>query len=208
MPLVPLARLVDPSPPTEALAAAGRLRHRAMVLAYLVLDRPQWTEFDAHYFPALEVPLARLSEVKNYRVGGDDPVDQTVLCAELPCWPEHDDPVWTAEPAHLGTLVAEALERQGLPDARPVHTEVVRLPHVYPVYRPGFEADLAAVEAWAQEQPWLTVFGRQGLFVADNTHHALAMGQAAAACLGPDGAWDEARWRRARDGFRSNVVED
>jgi protoporphyrinogen oxidase len=208
MPLVPLARLVDPAPPPEASAAAGRLRHRAMVLAYLVLDRPQWTELDAHYFPSLDVPMARVSEVKNYRVGGDDPAGQTVLCAELACWAEDDDPIWTAEPAHLGALVADALERQGLPDARPVHTEVVRLPHVYPVYRPGFEVDLAAVEAWAEDQPWLTVFGRQGLFVADNTHHALAMGQAAAACLGPDGAWDEARWRRTRDGFRSNVVED
>ncbi|OWY58598.1 hypothetical protein B7486_79110, partial [cyanobacterium TDX16] len=67
MPLVPLARLVQPAPPTAALEAAGRLRHRAMVLAYLVLDRPQWTELDAHYFPSLDVPMARLSEVKNYR---------------------------------------------------------------------------------------------------------------------------------------------
>ncbi|OWY59366.1 hypothetical protein B7486_74945, partial [cyanobacterium TDX16] len=85
---------------------------------------------------------------------------------------------------------------------------LVRLPHVYPVYRPGFEADLAALEAWAAELPWLQVFGRQGLFVADNTHHALAMGQVAARCLGADGTWGEAAWLVARDGFRSNVVED
>jgi protoporphyrinogen oxidase len=207
MPLVPLARLVQPAPPAGALEAAGRLRHRAMVLAYLVLDRPQWTEFDAHYFPSLEVPMARVSEVKNYRVG-DDPPGQTVLCAELPCWAEDDDETWTSEPDHLGALVADALERQGLPDARPVHTELVHLPHVYPVYRPGFEADLASLEAWAAELPWLQVFGRQGLFVADNTHHALAMGQAAARCLDADGRFDEQAWVRARDGFREHVVED
>jgi protoporphyrinogen oxidase len=39
-PLPALARTVSPAPPPEALAAAGRLRHRAMILLYLVLDRP------------------------------------------------------------------------------------------------------------------------------------------------------------------------
>ena len=207
MVLPALVRLVRPAPPPEVVASVAGLRHRAMVLVYLVLDRPRWTEYDAHYFPALDVAPARVSEVKNYR-DGDDPQDRTVLCAELACWAQPDDPVWSAEPAHLGALVADALEREGLPDARPAHTEVVRLSHVYPVYRTGFDADLRAVESWGAGEPRLQVFGRQGLFVADNTHHALAMGQASARCLGADGTWDEMAWVRARDGFRSHVVED
>jgi len=205
-PLAALAHMVSPPPPPAALEAAGRLQHRAMVLVYLVLDRPRWTEFDAHYFPSLDVPVARISEVKNYRDSGDDPSGQTVLCAEIACW--KGDDTWNAEAAHLGALVADSLERLGLPDARPVHTEVVRLPHVYPVYRPGFEADLAELEAWAAQHHRLQVFGRQGLFVADNTHHALAMGQAAARCLQPQAAFDQAGWLQARDGFREHVVED
>lgn len=204
-PLPALARFSDPPPPAEVVEAAARLRHRAVVLVYLVLDRPQYTEFDAHYFPALDVPLARLSEVKNYR-DGDDPAGTTVLCAELACW--EGDETWIAEPAHLGAVVADALAREGLPDVRPVHTEVVRLPRVYPVYRPGFATDLAGLEAWAARHPQLLVFGRQGLFVPDNTHHALAMGQAAAACLRADGTFDAQRWAAQRDGFRSHVVED
>jgi hypothetical protein len=76
------------------------------------------------------------------------------------------------------------------------------------VYGPGFAADLGALEAWARGLDGLVTFGRQGLFTPDNTHHALAMGWAAAECLRPDGTLDHARWVAARDGFRRFVVED
>jgi hypothetical protein len=89
-----------------------------------------------------------------------------------------------------------------------VAVEVRRLPRVYPLYRVGFEHDLADLERWAGSHPQLVTFGRQGLFVPDNTHHALAMGAAAASALGPDGTFDRAGWTRARDAFRSHVVED
>lgn len=204
-PLPVLASLVDPPPPERALAAGGRLTHRGVVLAYLVVDRRQWTPYDAHYFPGADVPLARLSEPRNYR-DGDDPPDRTVLCAELPC--SVGDDLWRAEPDRVGALVADALAAQGLPSARPVATEVVRLPRVYPVYRPTVAWDLSPLELWASDQQRLLTFGRQGLFVPDNTHHAMAMGWAAAAALAADGTFDQARWDAARRGFRSFVVED
>ena len=204
-PLPALARWAEPAPPPEVGAAAAGIEHRGLVLVYLVVDRPRWTEFDAHYFPAADNPVARLSEPKNYR-DGPDPADVTVLCAEVPA--DVGDATWNASDAELGAVVRDALLRLGLPDPAPVAVEVRRLPRVYPRYRVGFEADLAALEAWAAAQPRLLTFGRQGLFVPDNTHHALVMGSAAAAALGADGAFDETAWRAARDGFRAHVVED
>lgn len=205
-PLSALAERLTPAPPAPVRAAAGRLTARALVLVYLVVDRPHYTEFDAHYFPGLDVATARLSEPKNYRDSPDDPAATTVLCAELAC--TEGDATWTASPGDLGARVAAELEGQGLPPARPVAVEVRRLPRVYPVYRVGFEADLAGLEAWAAHHPRLLTFGRQGLFVPDNTHHALAMGWAAAAALRPVGGFDQAAWDRARSSFRSFVVED
>jgi hypothetical protein len=76
------------------------------------------------------------------------------------------------------------------------------------VYGPEFAGDLGALEAWAQSLDGLITFGRQGLFTPDNTHHALAMGWAAADSLRSDGRLDQRRWLAARDGFRSFVVED
>jgi len=205
VPLGALAGSVDPAPPAATLEAAGRLRHRGMVLLYLVLDRRQWTGFDAHYFPRPDVVATRVSEPRNYRDNPDDPPDRTVLCAEIACWPGDD--VWQANDGELARRLSGELAAAGLPEPRPVHVESRRLPHVYPVYRPGFADDLAALERWASGIGLVT-FGRQGLFTPDNTHHALAMGWAAADALGPDGTFDTARWRTTRDGFRSFVVED
>ena len=176
---------VPAPPPDEALAAAGRLRHRAMVLLYLVLDRPRWTEFDAHYFPGPEVLAARVSEPKNYRDDPDQPADRTVLCAEIACWV--GDEIWSAADDDLAARLAGELAAAGPARADPgggrdpppaprvprLPARVRRRPR-----RPGGVGD---------RPDGLLTFGRQGLFAPDNTHHALAMGWAAADALRPDG---------------------
>lgn len=208
VPVADLAAMAEPAPPDHVLTAAAGLEHRGVVLVYLALDRPRWTEYDAHYFPDADVALARLSEPKNYRDDPDDPGDRTVLCAEIPC--SVGDGTWTATPEELGARVAGALARLDLPDATPSAVEVRRLPRVYPLYRPGFAWDLSVVDLWLADHPRLVTFGRQGLFVPDNTHHALAMGWAAAETLGPVGGpgWDQRAWDSARTSFRRFVVED
>jgi protoporphyrinogen oxidase len=204
-PVGALVPMIDPAPPAETFDAASGLEHRALVLVYLSIDRPMYTEFDAHYFPALDNPLSRLSEPKRYR-DGDDPRDRTVLCAELPC--SVGDPVWRSSDSELQAMVERALARERLPriDATTVVTR--RLPRVYPVFRLGFETRQQALESWVSAQRRLLVFGRQGLFVQDNTHHVLAMGWAAADALTANGGFDERRWSRARDSFAGHVVED
>jgi protoporphyrinogen oxidase len=204
-PVSALASLVDPAPPTEVIESAARLQHRALVLVYLVIDRPAYTAFDAHYFPSLANPVSRLSEPKRYR-DGDDPTDRTVLCAEVPC--TVGDEVWDSSDADLQALVEQSLAGERLPriDSRAVVTR--RLSRVYPVYRVGFEHDLEALDGWLSTKQRLLVFGRQGLFVQDNTHHVLAMGMAAADALTPDGGFDHMRWRRALDRFAGHIVED
>lgn len=199
-PLPAVARMVDTAPSVDGL------RHRAMVLLYLVVERSQWTEFDAHYFPGPDVLASRLSEPRNYRTSAADPDGVTVLCAEIACW--EDDEVWRAAADDLAARLVDELAALGLPAILPVAVESRRLARVYPLYRPGFAADLAALESWSATVPGLVTFGRQGLFTPDNTHHALAMGWAAAEALGADGRFDTQAWTAARDGFRSFVVED
>ncbi|MGE3621824.1 MAG: NAD(P)/FAD-dependent oxidoreductase [Acidimicrobiia bacterium] len=205
-PVAVLAGLVE-GVPDEVLAAAARLAHRAVVLVYLVVDRPRWTEWDAHYLPGVDQLAARLSEPRNYRTSPDDPPGVTVLCAEVPC--DRGDAVWEASPGLLAARLVDDLARLGLPPVRPVDVEVRRVPRVYPVWTPGAEADLAAVEGWVAGCPGLVTFGRQGLFVADNAHHVMAMGAAlSAASAGPGGGVDGPAWSAAREGFRGFVVED
>ncbi len=194
-----LAALTTPAPPPADLA------YRAMVLVYLVVDRPRYTEFDAHYLPSAAHPVSRLSEPKNYR-DGPDPADRTVLCAEVPC--AVGDVTWRAADDALAAIVTEALRIEGLPAVAPVEVATRRLPNVYPVYRRGWAGHQDALEAWAAQHERLLVLGRQALFAHDNTQHGLVMAWTAVDCLGADGRFDHARWRAAREGFRSHVVVD
>jgi protoporphyrinogen oxidase len=199
--------LYDPGHVAEPVAtAADALTYRSALLVYLVVARRPYTTFDAHYFPEPDVPLTRLSEPANYRCSAADPTDRTVLCAEMPGSP--DDAWWTLDAEALGRLVSGALVAQGLPDPDPVDVVVRRVDHIYPVYRLGHDDDQRVLEAWADGRDELVLFGRQPLFAHDNTHHALAMGRAAASCLGPGGSFDGARWQALRAGFRDHVVED
>ncbi|MBA3289681.1 MAG: FAD-dependent oxidoreductase [Acidimicrobiia bacterium] len=205
LPITTVADLADDVPP-EVGTAARSLDSRGAVLVYLVVPRRPYTEFDAHYFPDPANPVARLSEPANYRASAADPGDRTVLCAELPATP--GDAVWSTGDDALGRLVATSLVVDGLPDPSPTEVVVRRVPFVYPVYRLGYGRHLATLERWAASRPGLVVLGRQGLFAHDNTHHGMAMGRAAAACVRDDGTLDEPAWAAARASFREHVVED
>jgi protoporphyrinogen oxidase len=200
-----LPSMVDGAP-ASITAAADRLRHRAMVLLYLVVDAPRWSGVDAHYLPDPQVAATRLSEPKAYRDSVDDPAEHTVLCAEIPC--AVGDELWRADPDDLATRLVEELAAAGLPPIPVTSAEVRRVQRLYPVYTRGYERDLALVEGWVDSLPGVVTFGRQGLFVADNTHHVLAMARDLAACVGNDGRVDSGRWATARAGFRDFVVED
>jgi protoporphyrinogen oxidase len=200
---IPLRALVNAlDPPAEIRRAANAQRARGAALVYLVLDRAPWTDYDAHYLPALDALAHRVSEPRNYRASADDPRDRTVLCAEVPCWP--DDETWRTDDAALGARVADDLRRLGLPDATPLETHVRRVTSVYPVYDLGFAPGLARVEQWVSaEHPRVVTLGRQGLFAHDNTHHTLEMAWDAVATLG-----DRSAWAAARERFRAHAVED
>jgi len=177
-----------------------------MVLIYLVVAQPQFTEFDTHYFPGADVPLTRLSEPKNY-TGRSEPGSHTVLCAELPCGV--DDAVWNASDDALAELVRDTLARCGLALRAPIlQVTSKRLAAAYPIYRRGYEAPFARLDEWVATLDRVLTFGRQGLFAHDNTHHTLEMAYAAVECLDPTGAFDRARWQRYRSAFEAHVVED
>ena len=206
LPLTALARLCRPGAAEGVADAASRLRFRAMVLVYLEHRGGRWTPYDAHYLPGDGTPVTRLSEPANYRVSDDDPRDRSVLCAEIPC--ALDDEVWTAPDTGLAALVTDALARTGLPPLRLGEVVVRRLPHVYPVYQPGYEAALRELDSWVGSLARVTTFGRLGLFAHDNTHHALAMAYDAVSALRADGSLDGAAWVAARERFAAHVVED
>jgi protoporphyrinogen oxidase len=206
LPLTVLARCFQPEAPAPVLEAASRISFRGMILIYLVLEQNQFTEYDAHYFPEASIPISRLSEPKNYSVA-IEPRDRTLLCAELPSDP--GSPEWAMTDEQLGKLLCRSLAEAGLPVSVPIRSAFTRrLPQAYPMYQIGYEAQFEAIDRWIGELEGILTFGRQGLFVHDNTHHALYMAYAAADCFSSDGTFDWARWIGFRKVFETHVVED
>ena len=220
LPLPLLARLVPGAPAPVREAAAG-LGTRAVVLLHAVHRPPgtttspvRWTPFDAHYLPGRGTPVVRLSEPLNYRDSADDPVDRSVVTAEIPC--AVGDATWTAEPDALADVLRRTLADADLPPLRPPADGpavlVRRLPHVYPVYDLESSDRAAVVLRWADGLPGVTSAGRLGSFAHDNTHHAMTTGVALAEALtsGRDGVLrrDDDAWRSARAAAAVHRVED
>jgi len=206
LPITLLARGMRPQAPAAILEAASKISFRAMILIYLVLEQNQFTEYDAHYFPEVAIPISRLSEPKNYSPASEPP-NRTLLCAELPT--DRGSLEWQMSDEQLGKLLCGWLAAAGLPVTAPVLRAFTRrLPQAYPIYQVGYEAHFDAVDHWLQEIKGLLTFGRQGLFVHDNTHHALYMAYAAAECFNQDGVFDWSQWHEFRDVFETHVVED
>jgi protoporphyrinogen oxidase len=205
IPVTAAARMMSPSAPEPVLAAASQIEFQSMVLVYLELDVDQWTTTDAHYFPEANVSVTRVSEPKNY-FGLREPAGRTTLCAEVPC--TFGDRLWSMTDAEIGQLVVDDLARCEIPVPRPpVNVFTRKLRQAYPLYTMGYEKVLGEVDAWLETLPGFLVYGRQGLFAHDNTHHALFMAYCAVDCLqGAD--FDEARWAEYRKVFATHVVED
>jgi len=206
LPLTGIVRMLNPAPPEAVMEAAKHIRFRGMILIYMVLGTQQFTEYDAHYFPELSIPISRMSEPKNYS-GSTEPQGRTVLCAELPSDP--GTPEWAMTDVELGQRYCEWLGSVGLPVEVPVLKVVTRrLRFAYPVYDRDYERHFRLVDEWFSHFENLLPFGRQGLFAHDNTHHAMTMAYAASDCLRADGTFDHARWAEYRKEFESHVVED
>lgn len=206
LPITLLARSIRPEAPPAVLEAASEISFRGMILIYLVLEQKQFSEFDAHYFPEASIPISRLSEPKNYNLAVEPP-NRTLLCAELPT--NRGSVEWEKTDEQLGKLLCQCLAEAGLPVSAPVLRAFTRrLPQAYPIYPVGYEAHFDVIDRWLQKIQGLLTFGRQGLFVHDNTHHALYMAYAAAECFNQDGVFDWSEWHEFRDVFETHVVED
>jgi protoporphyrinogen oxidase len=205
IPITLLAKITQPAPDARVMAAAQDISFRAMVLVYVQLPVQQYTTTDAHYFPEGNVRVTRLSEPKNYfRL--TEPRGTTVLCAEYPC--SVGDELWSATDDELARILAADAATAGIPfPAAPTAVHVRRLAQAYPIYLNGYEKPLGVLDDWASSQPNLLVYGRQGLFAHDNTHHALFMAYSAVNCLTP-GGFDLPKWAEYREAFKAHVVED
>jgi hypothetical protein len=106
-------------------------------------------------------------------------------------------------------MVVASLNQAGIPIHSPIRKVLTRrIAHAYPIYERDYAIYFDRLDKWLSQIQGLLTFGRQGLFVHDNTHHTLFMAYAAAQCLGHNAQFDSVRWQQFRQEFESHVVED
>jgi protoporphyrinogen oxidase len=153
---------LSPAPPPVVLEAADGLRYRAIVIAFLTLDREQVTPDHWIYFSSGDVFFGRMHEPKNWSAAMA-PAGRTSLVVEVFCF--ETDPVWTEPEESVLKRVAKRLAELKLIEEKQVSGGcIVRLPKAYPLYVNDYRRRMHTILDFLRQFGNLQSAGRNGLF--------------------------------------------
>jgi protoporphyrinogen oxidase len=178
IPVTQAVALFDPPAPAEVLAAAAKLRFRSQVYLFLTIDRERVSHDNWVYFPNLDIPFGRFSEMKNFSTKMSPP-GKTSLFVEYFCF--EGDAIWVMEKDALFDLTIKYLDQLGFLKREEVSSvHHFRQRHVYPIYDLHYKHHLQTVMHWLDGFTNFYAIGRPGRFRYTNQDHSLEMGILAA----------------------------
>lgn len=152
--------IVSSLPLTLVLGQLGLnldMRFRPAQITYLLVDRPQVTRNHWFYLADADKMLNRVAEFKNFvhpdRLA-EYPAGQTVLCCEATRLDGYSVERVVSELASIGIL-----EPGEVRDAK-----TIRLDQAYPIYDLDYEANIARVRSFLDQNPDLFLIGRNAQF--------------------------------------------
>ncbi len=152
----------SPAPPPAVLEAADGLRYRAIVIAFLTLDREQVTPDHWIYFSSADVFFGRMHEPKNWSAAMA-PAGRTSLVVEVFCF--ETDPAWTEPEESMLKRVARRLAELKLIEEKQVSGGcIVRVPKAYPLYVNDYRHRMHVILDYLRRFGNLQSAGRNGLF--------------------------------------------
>jgi protoporphyrinogen oxidase len=178
IPITMFLSQLDPAPPREVLDAASALSWRGQVYLFITLDRPSITNDNWIYIPDRDIPMGRLSEMRNFSKDMA-PEGKTSMFVEY--FVNQGDAVWNMSEDDLFELTMRDVERLKLFSRREVRKYYqIKRPYVYPVYDLAYPEHLKIIKAYLDTLENLYYIGRPGRFKYNNQDHSLEMGIAAA----------------------------
>lgn len=160
---IPLDNLLAALPGSESLPARYHLDYRGLICVFLALKRPQITPDSWTYFPNGNALFGRTHEPKNWSAAMVPGPDVTSLAVEIFAGTHEETWHWSSERL-VQTVVEQLTHLHWFQADEVLNSWVVRVPHAYPVYRVGYEKQLAAVKAHLNQWPRLHLLGRTGSF--------------------------------------------
>jgi protoporphyrinogen oxidase len=171
-------KLLDPQPPKEIMDAMKKLTYRNQVYLFITLNKNKITDDQWIYFPNKDIPIGRVSEMKNFSKKMSPP-GKTSLFAEFFC--TEGDKIWNMSKEKLFELSLPYFERFGFFTKKDVRTVYhIKQRNVYPVYDIHYQKFINAIKQYLDTFENLYYIGRPGRFRYNNQDHSLEMGMLAA----------------------------
>ena len=172
MGLSDLVAAIDPPPPAEVVAAAGRLRYRDFLIVTLVLDRPDPFPDNWIYVHSSDVSVGRIQNFRAWSRAMVPNEHQASVGMEYFC--QEGDGLWEMDDPALIRKAAGELERLGLARAaEAVDGTVIRQPKAYPVYDTEYREAVDVIARWLRGMENLQSVGRNGLHRYNNQDHSM-----------------------------------
>lgn len=179
MPLNRLVRMLDPPPPPEVSAAAGKLSYRDFILVFLIVDDPSLFPDHWIYIHTPDVQVGRIQNFKNWSRHMVKDEGKTGLGMEYFC--SVGDEIWQKPDSELISLAAAELECLGLAPAAKVSDGcVVRQEKAYPVYDSDYKQQVGLIREYLESFSNLSTIGRNGTHRYNNMDHSVLSGILAA----------------------------
>ncbi|MEK9131678.1 MAG: FAD-dependent oxidoreductase [Patescibacteria group bacterium] len=178
VPIVEFLKLMIPEPPGAIISASAHLRYRSQVYLFVTLNKDFVTNDQWIYFPSKDIPIGRVSEMKNFSSYMSPPT-KTSLFIELFCF--EGDTIWNMGEQDLFDYVLPYCESVGLFMKKEVRRYYrIAQKNVYPIYDLPYQTYLAMIKRHLDTIPDLFYIGRPGRFRYNNQDHSLEMGMLAA----------------------------
>jgi protoporphyrinogen oxidase len=172
MPLQETVLKMEPALPEPVVAAAKRLRYRDFLTVALMVKKTALFPDNWIYVHDPKVKLGRIQNFNNWSPEMVPTTDTTCLGLEYFCF--EGDGLWTMSDQALIELGKKELEQLGLVHSSEVFDGcVVRMPKSYPVYGPGYQADVDLIRAELEKMENIQAVGRNGLHKYNNQDHSM-----------------------------------
>ena len=172
MPLQESVLAFDPPLPDPVIQAARRLRYRDFLTVALVVEGENPFPDNWIYIHEPGVKLGRIQNFRNWSEAMIGTPGTTCLGLEYFCFA--GDGLWSAKDSELVELGTRELAELGLVKAgRVVGGTVVRMEKAYPVYDPGYQANVDLIRQELARFGNLHVIGRNGMHKYNNQDHSM-----------------------------------
>ncbi len=180
IPLTLLAKIVDPPPPADVLAAADKLTFRNIITVNIMLKKRQVTDDTWLYVHDRNILFGRFHEPKNWSAAMVPSDDVTSLVIEYFC--SFGDHIWSMTEEQLVEQTIKHLieDMKFISRDEVIGGFAVRAPRAYPSYVIGYDEPLAKIKAFVDTLENLQIIGRYGTFRYNNTDHSIETGLLAA----------------------------